>query len=168
MIVIIAFAGAFALYAVMHLDLNVYHKMLRGAVMFNEDFERNYMKEIFTLHKGMTEAITHFSRYEDAKVELQADGKYTYAGKIEKSALAKIKRFYFVSIGTLCAVGVCLLFATAHFGRSGEKEAPAVKSGLERVQPGEVPAINSNLEKVQPGEPPATNSNLEKVRPGGK
>src|SRR5450830_1010293 len=30
MTVIIAFAGAFALYAVMLLDLHVYHKMLRG------------------------------------------------------------------------------------------------------------------------------------------
>src|SRR6185312_6217291 len=41
MTVLIVFASAFALYAVMILDLNVYHKMLRGSVSFGEDFERN-------------------------------------------------------------------------------------------------------------------------------
>jgi hypothetical protein len=135
MTVIIAFAGAFALYAVMLLDLNVYHKMLRGAVTFNEDFERNYMKEIFALQKGMTEAISHFSRYEDADITLQADGKYAYTGNIRRSALTKIRKFYRFSIGMLCAVGVCLFFATAHFGRSGSKQSTAIKSSIEKVQP---------------------------------
>jgi hypothetical protein len=135
MTVIIAFAGAFALYAVMLLDLNVYHKMLRGAVTFNEDFERNYMKEIFSLQKGMTEAISHFSRYEDADIRLQDDGKYAYSGNIRKSALTKIRKFYQVSIGMLCAVGVCLFFATAHFGKTGPKQAPALKSHIEGIQP---------------------------------
>ncbi len=136
MTVIIAFAAAFALYAVMLLDLNVYHKMLRGAVTFNEDFERNYMKEIFALQKGMTEAISHYSRYEDADANMQADGKYVYTGNVRKNALTKIEKFYYVSIGTLCAMGVCLFFATAHFGHPGDKQAPAVKSNLEQVQPG--------------------------------
>ncbi len=135
MTVIIAFAGAVALYAVMLLDLNVYHKMLRGAVTFNEDFERNYMKEIFTLQKGMTEAISHFSRYEDANVEIQADGKYAYGGKVRKNALIKIRRFYRFSIGMLCVVGVCLFFATAHFGYSTDKRASVVKSNVEKVEP---------------------------------
>ncbi len=120
----------------MLLDLNVYHKMLRGAVTFNEDFERNYMKEIVALQKGMTEAISHYSRYEDADADVQADGKYAYTGKIRQNALIKIRKFYYVSIGTLCAVGVCLFFATAHFGRPGDKQATAVKSNLEQVQPG--------------------------------
>lgn len=136
MTVIIAFAGAFALYAVMLLDLNVYHKMLRGAVTFNEDFERNYMKEIFSLQKGMTEAISHFSRYEDASVVLQDDGKYAYSGKVRENALIKIRKFYRFSIGMLCVVGVCLFFATAHFGHSIDKQASAVKSNFEKVQPG--------------------------------
>src|SRR5882757_9307673 len=45
MTVLLILASAFALYAVKILDLNVYHKMLRGAVSFGEDFEQNYMKE---------------------------------------------------------------------------------------------------------------------------
>jgi hypothetical protein len=136
MTVIIAFAAAFALYAVMLLDLNVYYKMLRGAVAFNEDFERNYMKEIFALQKGMTEAISHYSRCEDAGADVQADGKNAYTGEIKKNAQTKIRKFYYVSIGTLFVVSVFLFFATAHFGRQGDKQAPAVKSSLEQVQPG--------------------------------
>jgi hypothetical protein len=83
MTVLIAFASAAALYAVRILDLNVYHKMLRGAVTFGEDFEQNYMKEIFALEKGMTQAVSHFSRHEDASVTM-TDGKYTYCGGAEK------------------------------------------------------------------------------------
>ena len=74
--VLIVLASACALYAVRVLDLNVYHKMLRGAVTFGEDFEQTYMREIFDLEKGMTQAISHFSRFEDASVVLQ-NGKYS-------------------------------------------------------------------------------------------
>jgi hypothetical protein len=59
--VLVVLSGAFALYAVSILDLKVYHKMFRGAVSFGEDFEQNYMKQIFDLEKGMTQAISHFS-----------------------------------------------------------------------------------------------------------
>lgn len=115
MTVLIAFASAFALQAVKILDLNVYHKMLRGAVTFGEDFEQNYMKEIFALEKGMTQAISHFSRYEDASVTTR-DGKYLYGGNSQRSALVKIRNFYRFSIGTLCVVGILLFLFTANFG----------------------------------------------------
>src|SRR5271155_238299 len=64
--VLVVLSGVFALYAVSILDLKVYHKMLRGAVAFGEDFEEVYMKRIFNLERGMTQAISHFNRYEDA------------------------------------------------------------------------------------------------------
>ena len=115
MTVLIAFASAFALNAVKILDLNVYHKMLRGAVAFGEDFEQNYMKQIFALQKGMTQAISHFSRHEDASVTTQ-EGKYFYCGQDRKNALTKIRRFYHFSIGMLCAVGVLLFMFTGNFG----------------------------------------------------
>ena len=51
-IALIPLGGAIALYAVMLLDCDVYHKMLRGAVAFGEDFEQNYMKEIFSPSEG--------------------------------------------------------------------------------------------------------------------
>jgi hypothetical protein len=119
MTVLIAFASAFALYAVQILDLNVYHKMLRGAVAFGEDFEQNYMKEIFALEKGMTQAISHFSRHEDASVAPQQNGKYLYFGGDRKNALTKIRLFYRFSIGILCAVGLLLFAFTGNFGHPG-------------------------------------------------
>jgi hypothetical protein len=74
--VILLLAAWLALHAVRGLDLNVYHKMLRGAVTFGEDFEQNYMKQIFELDKGMTQAISHYSRYADADKRIGEDGKY--------------------------------------------------------------------------------------------
>jgi len=114
--VIVVFASAVALHAVRILDLSVYHKMLRGAVAFGEDFEENYMKKIFALSKGMTQAISHFSRHEDAKARRSNDGKYVYEGKALESALYKIQRFYNFTTGALCVAGVVLFVATANFG----------------------------------------------------
>lgn len=122
MTVLIAFAAAVGLYAVELLDLHVYHKMLRGAVTFGEDFEEKYMKEIFALEKGMTQAISHFSRFEDASILKSDKGSYSYTGKIRKNALIKIQKFYCFSIGALCVLGVCLFVATAHFGHPGKEK----------------------------------------------
>jgi hypothetical protein len=134
MTVLIVFASAFALQAVKILDLNVYHKMLRGAVAFGEDFEQNYMKQIFALQKGMTQAISHFSRYDDASVSVQ-DGKYFYCGQNQKTALTKIKKFYNFSIGTLCIVGVLLFFFTANFGHHNPMAAPPSPSPNTKAEP---------------------------------
>jgi hypothetical protein len=125
MTALIAFASAFALQAVKILDLNVYHKMLRGAVTFGEDFEEHYMKRIFDLQKGMTQAISHFSRYDDAGHDTATDGKYLYTGKKRRNALEKIRRFYQFSIGTLCAVGIVLFLLTANFGHRSHTGTPS-------------------------------------------
>jgi len=133
--VLIAFAAAAGLYAVMILDLKVYHKMLRGAVTFNEDFEQRYMKDIFLLEKGMTQAISHFSRFEDASVILEPAATYQYLGNKRKNASEKIRKFYWFSIGSLCAVGICLFLTTAHFGHAGQPKVEN-KAVIEKVVPG--------------------------------
>lgn len=130
--VLIAFGSAAALFAVMILDLKVYHKMLRGAVAFGEDFERIYMKEIFLLEKGMTQAISHFSRIEDASASAGEDGKYRYTGTNKRDAYTKIKRFYCLSIGTLCGVGFFLFIVTAHFRHPGNGKL--LGNQIEKVQ----------------------------------
>jgi hypothetical protein len=109
--VLIVVAAAFALAAVRILDLHVYHKMLRGAVTFGEDFEENYMKQIFDLDKGMTQAISHFSRHENAAKNL-VSGKYMYTGTDEKNAEMKIRRFYKQTIISLVGVAIALLVWT--------------------------------------------------------
>ncbi len=109
--VLIVIAAAFALAAVRILDLHVYHKMLRGAVTFGEDFEENYMKQIFDLNKGMTQAISHYSRHENASKNL-VSGKYEYTGTDEKNAEIKIRRFYKVTINALATVAFALFILT--------------------------------------------------------
>jgi hypothetical protein len=109
--VIIALASIVGLWGVRLLDLNVYQKMLRGAVKFGEDFEENYMKQIFGLEKGMTQAITHFSQYPNAET-IQKDGRYTYEkGKKRKKARDKIKWFYNILMLSLLVLAVALFFA---------------------------------------------------------
>jgi hypothetical protein len=114
--VIIALAGIVALGAVRLLDLSVYHKMLRGAVKFGEDFEENYMKQIFALQKGMTQAITHFSQYPNAEAIRQRDGRYSYEKGIgeekkRKKARDKIKWFYNILMLSLLVLAAALFFA---------------------------------------------------------
>ncbi len=91
--------------------------MLRGAVSFGEDFEEAYMKQIFVLEKGMTQAISHFSRYEDATVIRKEGGYYQYRGTKRRNALDKLRTFYRISIAILIATAVLLFIVTAHFGQ---------------------------------------------------
>lgn len=49
--VFLSIGAILALNAVKQLDLKVYHRMLRGAVAFGEDFEEQYMKTIFQLER---------------------------------------------------------------------------------------------------------------------
>jgi hypothetical protein len=114
-IVVLVLASAFALFAVKLLDLNVYHKMLRGAVAFGEDFEENYMKQIFDLEKGMTQAISQFSRHDDADVDRTLK-HYHYLGTSRRSAATKVGRFYWISIATLGVLALVLFILTGHFG----------------------------------------------------
>jgi hypothetical protein len=96
-----------AVAAVRQLDLNVYHKMLRGAVAFGEDFEENYMKHIFNLNMGLTQSISHFSRHSDARAE--KDGtRYKYIGSNKKSAEQKIRKFYNLVIMSLILAAILI------------------------------------------------------------
>jgi len=112
-IAVILLLGAWlALSAVRGLDLMVYHKMLRGAVTFGEDFEQHYMKQIFDLDKGMTQAISHFSRFEDANKKRSDTGKYIYTGEKNVTAEDKIRSFYKNTIRFVLAGAAALLLIT--------------------------------------------------------
>jgi hypothetical protein len=105
--VLLMLAGWIALWGVRGLDLNVYHRMLRGAVTFGEDFERNYMSSIFQLEKGMTGAISHYSRHSDADV-CKSSPKYTYKGDNSVTAEKKIRAFYNVTSAFLISAALAL------------------------------------------------------------
>lgn len=104
-------AAILGIQSVKKLDLTVYHRMLRGAVSFGEDFERNYMKNIFQLRMGMTQAISHFSRFDDAKAE-NKDGKYEYTGVNQVTAEQKIRRFYSMVTWFLVISAISILLFT--------------------------------------------------------
>ena len=111
--VIIIIAAFLALLAVRSLDLNVYHRMLRGAVTFGEDFEEQYMKEIFNLDKGMTQTISHYSRYSDAdKDNDPANNRYKYKGECKKSAELKIRSFYKLTLAFLLSSALAIFLTT--------------------------------------------------------
>jgi hypothetical protein len=103
----IILAAAAAVYAVKLLDLGVYHKMLRGAVAFGEDLEEVHIRRILGLNKGMTQAISHFSRHSDAKTSV-SEGKTIYSGMDRKNAGQKINRFYWVVILSLVACAILM------------------------------------------------------------
>ena len=58
--VLVTCAAAFAMYAVRQLDIFVYHKMLRGAVTFGEDFEQTHLLPLIGLKKGIGVLSFHF------------------------------------------------------------------------------------------------------------
>jgi len=112
--VLLVLGAWLALIAVRTLDLNVYHKMLRGAVTFGEDFEEHYMKQIFDLEKGMTQTVSHYSRSSNAGKERGPDRKYRYTGGDDVSAEKKIREFYKNTIVFLWfAAGAMLLITNA-------------------------------------------------------
>lgn len=112
--VLILAAALVALRAVRLLDLGVYHKMLRGAVAFGEDFEENYMKKVFSLEKGLTQAVSHFSRATSPKATAGDDGRlrYTDEQRTHTTAEAKISRFYQLSTNALIVSAIALLVVT--------------------------------------------------------
>jgi hypothetical protein len=107
-IVLAAWAGVFA---IKQLDLGVYHQMLRGAVTFNEDLEEKHIRKIVGLQKGLTQAISHFSRNSDAKGSLGAEG-YIYSGANQRTAGEKLERFYAIVMWFLLISAGALFLAS--------------------------------------------------------
>lgn len=103
---LVLIAAIVAVWAVQQLDL-VYHQMLRGAVAFGEDFEETHMKKLFGLEKGLTQAISHFSRSSEATT---SGSPKTYSGKVGTTAGDKVRSFYRKTMAVLwISVGAVVL-----------------------------------------------------------
>lgn len=102
---VILLISAVALQAVRILDLNVYHRMLRGAVAFGEDLEASYLrKDLITTKLGMTELVSLYSR--NTSIERQSDGSYKSTKPV--TASIKIGNFYNTVIIILLALSLIL------------------------------------------------------------
>jgi hypothetical protein len=91
------------------LDLGVYHKMLRGAVAFGEDIEEVHLRRMLRLNKGMTQAVSHFSRHSDASSNHGEGSAAVYTGGNQKTAEKKIAGFYTLVI-VLLIVSALIMF----------------------------------------------------------
>jgi hypothetical protein len=115
--------AAAGLLAVRRLDLSVYHRMLRGAVEFGEDFEEEYMKKmVFSLDKGMTQSISLYSRYSDAGY-INQGGKRVYHGNKKYTAAEKLKGFYNGVFASLVVAALFVLIVTNLSQHSNMKQS---------------------------------------------
>jgi hypothetical protein len=163
--VLLPIAALLALNAVKQLDLNVYHQMLRGAVAFGEDFEATYMKQVFDLEKGMTQAISHFSRYSDAQVErAKGASRLTYSGSNKVTAETKIRGFYrsakwFLGITTV----ILFLITNANYWLNGDAQRRSQSSATQTLS---APTHENSARTSEDG--PTTRSKNEDSRSDSK
>lgn len=88
------------------LDAAVYHRMLRGAVKFNEMWEGKIRDEI-GWDAGLTETISAYSRFSKPKFE---DGTWENSGK-KSNAEDRIRRFYTLPAVALFVISAIILFS---------------------------------------------------------
>lgn len=127
--------AACGVWAVRILDVNVYHKMLRGAVVFGEDFEIKHFNPRTGLNKGLTQAISHFSRFQDAHTH-EGRHPYEYCGRDKTTAGKKVERFY--NLTTIFLIGAALVTFGATF--MSYKAVPAPVSQSQPNMPPKAPA----------------------------
>jgi hypothetical protein len=106
---ILCWTSALILYAIKILDVSVYHQMLRGAVAFNEELEEKNLLKLFGTEKGLTQAISFFSRHPDARYvdsvySRKNVGRRHFAGN-------RISLFYWLMIVALILAGLALKYA---------------------------------------------------------
>jgi len=105
---VLCWAAGVVLWAIWILDVGVYHRMLRGSVAFNEEFEQKKLLHLLGTQFGLTQAISHFSRHPGA---VYRDGKYEKGEAGRHYAGNRISLFYFIMIGALIIAGFGLALA---------------------------------------------------------
>lgn len=104
----IVLIAAAALYAVQRLDLGVYHRMLRGAVTFGEEFEEICLRnKLMKTPHGMTQFISLYSRH-DKVTRTKNNSGNIYSGQDAITAESKIRKFYIYSIGSLLFISFAI------------------------------------------------------------
>lgn len=106
---ILCVSAALILLAARTIDVGVYHRMLRGAVKFNELYEQELSAD-FGWQSGLTEAISAYSRLKNPKLldERRKDGTKWEGEKQEGLASNRIDVFYGITILGLLFAGAAL------------------------------------------------------------
>jgi hypothetical protein len=107
---ILCFSAGVILLAAWTIDVGVYHKMLRGAVKFNELYERELDSD-FNWKSGLTEAISAYSRYrEPLLLDARNDDGVVWRSERGTSVAGnRITWFYLIIVGALALSGLMLL-----------------------------------------------------------
>ncbi len=106
---ILCFSAAFILFAAWIVDVGVYHRMLRGAVKFNELYEQD-LDQWIGWQSGLTEAISAYSRFKKPKLlDNREEGGTKWVDEKQGSpAGIRINIFYILSIAALIFAGLAL------------------------------------------------------------
>lgn len=115
---ILCISAAFILYAARLIDVGVYHRMLRGAVRFNELYEESLDEDV-GWKTGLTETISAYSRFKEPELlpERNESGRKWRDKRSGSLAGNKINTFYYVSIFALLFAGIALDLVE-NFGRA--------------------------------------------------
>lgn len=108
---ILLLSAAAILYAAKIIDIGVYHRMLRGAVKFNELFEESLDGDV-GWRTGLTESITAHSRSKKPKLLNERGSNGSHWTKEDRGELAgdRINFFYWFCIAGLVFAAVALIF----------------------------------------------------------
>ncbi|MDX2306609.1 MAG: hypothetical protein NW216_00035 [Hyphomicrobium sp.] len=101
-------ASAIGLFVTRHLDVKLYHRMLRGSVAFTMELEEKCLRsQIMLTSIGLAESISEYSRSDETRSKLGRETKITTAEQ-------KIHRFYMWSICFIIVIGILLTCVTAN------------------------------------------------------
>lgn len=108
---ILSLIAAVILFAAKIIDVGVYHRMLRGAVKFNELYEKSLDTDV-GWPSGLTEAITAYSRFDKPILldERGSEGIHWKAEKRTRPAGDRIEHFYWFCIAALVIAAIALTF----------------------------------------------------------
>lgn len=106
---ILFLSAAAILYAAKIIDVGVYHRMLRGAVKFNELYEQSLDIDV-GWQSGLTESISAYSRYDDPILQDKrgSDGTHWTSANPRQLAGNRINKFYWLGIFAFSTVALAL------------------------------------------------------------
>ena len=109
---ILLLTAAVILLAARIIDVGVYHRMLRGAVKFNELHEQSLDIDM-EWQSGLTESISAYSRYKKPILleERGKDGSHWTSDNSRRLAGNRINCFYWICISALVFMAIALAAA---------------------------------------------------------
>ncbi len=109
---ILLLSAAAILFAAKIIDVDVYHRMLRGAVKFHELYEQSLDIDV-GWQSGLTESISAYSRYDKPILHDKrgSNGTHWTSYKPRRLAGNRINYFYWFCISALVFVAIALAAA---------------------------------------------------------